>query len=290
MKIVRENINSLKRVEWLRRISEIRETECTMGDKIILSFGDLKKEDLIPEHIVSLACLVEFLDQKKITVSLEPKEDCGNYFLEDLNFRAYWQQRQDYTVAFDNTILNLWHVQFELMEDHARRTIGYLKNKFFHHKDLSAVTNSLHEAYYNIKDHAAAGGNAFSMLRFDEINKVLYVAVCDFGTGVANTVRAYDPEIIDDKKALMLAAETNFTVHSAQHNAGMGIDNIRNVCTEDDYLWIISNSAALMMTDKNERATDLGFDFKGCLLSYSISLSHFPDEETLDNFNLFMEG
>ena len=47
----------------------------------------------------------------------------------------------------------------------------------------------------------------------------------------------------------------------------------------------ISNGAALGITSINERAIDLGFDFRGCLLTYSVSLSHFEEEETLEDFN-----
>ena len=36
---------------------------------------------------------------------------------------------------------------------------------------------------------------------------------------------------------------------------------------------------------KQIRAIDLDFNFQGCLLTYSVSLSHFEDEETLDDFN-----
>ena len=85
--------------------------------------------------------------------------------------------------------------------------------------------------------------------------------------------------------ALKKAVEANFTVQSTEHNAGMGLYNIKSVCTDKDTLWIISNGAALGITSINERAIDLGFDFRGCLLTYSVSLSHFEDEETLEDFN-----
>lgn len=123
------------------------------------------------------------------------------------------------------------------------------------------------------------------MLSFDEDTEVLNVAVCDFGIGIATSVRNYDKSINDDKKALMQAIETNFTVQSSEHNAGMGLYNIKSVCTEDDTLWIISNAAALGITNTNQRAIDLDFNFQGCLLTYSVSLSHFEDEETLEDFN-----
>lgn len=289
MKVVTENINSAKRTEWLKRIMEIRGTECVEGDKICLSFGDISVDSIAPEHIVSLACLVEFLDRKNISVALDRKTECGEYFYTELNMKEYWINRQDYFPARNDTILNLWHVKGEQIEEHARRITDYLKNRYLKNKDLSAVTNSLHEAYYNISDHARAEANAFSMISFNKKTEVLNVAVCDFGIGIARSVRDFDSSIDDDKIALKKAAEANFTVRSAEHNAGMGLYNIRCVCTEEDCLWIISNSAALRLTSTNERATDLGFDFNGSLLTYSVSLSHFIDEETLEDFNWSLE-
>lgn len=264
---------------------EIRYADYNAGDKVILSFGDLTIDKLGPEHIVSLACLVESLNKRSVLVSILPQERCGEYFRTQIKLSAYWKGGRDYTQAEKSTILNLWHIKSDSTEEHARRTTEYLKNKFFKNKDLSAVTLSLLEAYYNINDHSRSGDNAFSMLSFDEDTEVLTVAVCDFGMGIAESVRNYDPSIDSDKKALIKAIEANFTVQSTEHNAGMGLYNIKSVCTEEDTLWIISNCAAIGITSANERAIDLDFDFKGCLLTYSVSLSHFEDEETLEDFN-----
>lgn len=285
MKAYTENLHSAKRTEWLRRIMEIRSTDYPVGDQVILSFGHLPVSKIQPEHIVSLACLVESLTKRKVHVSILTNEECGKYFSSTLKLSEYWKGGQDYAQAEQETVLNLWHIKPDKTEEHARRTTEYLKNRFFKNKDLSAVTLSLLEAYYNINDHSHFDGNAFSMLSFDEKTEVLNVAVCDFGIGIARSVRDFDPTIDDDKKALLKATEANFTVQSAAHNAGMGLYNIQGVCTDDDTMWIISNAAALGITNKNERAIDLDFNFQGCLLTYSISLSHFEDEETLDDFN-----
>ena len=285
MKTFTENLHSAKRTEWLRRIIEIRDADHQAGDQVSLSFGDLPVSRIQPEHIVSLACLVESLTSKKVNVSIFLNEECGKYFSSTLKLSEYWKGGQDYAPAEHETVLNLWHVKADRTEEHARRTTQYLKNSFFKNKDLSAVTLSLLEAYYNINDHSKFEGNAFSMLSFDEETEVLNVAVCDFGIGIATSVKNYDSSIENDKEALKKAVEANFTVQSTEHNAGMGLYNIKSVCTDKDTLWIISNGAALGITSTNERAIDMGFDFRGCLLTYSISLSHFEDEETLEDFN-----
>lgn len=278
------NLHSANRSDWLRIISEMRNVVLEQGDRVLISFGNLQPIEIRPEHIVSLACLVESLDRMKVTVSVSPKENCGLYLKSVLRLDEYWKGGRNYVDSAEGTMLNLWHVNKEHIEEHARRTVDYLKNRFFRKKDLSTVTLSLLEAYYNINDHSEADGNAFSMLSFDEDTEVLNVAVCDFGIGIARSVRDFDGSIKDDKVALSKAIQERFTVKSQKHNAGLGLLNIRNVCTERDNLWIISNSAALALTDTQERAYDLGFDFRGTLLTYSISLSHFEDEDTLDGY------
>lgn len=280
-----EIFHSSKRVEWLLRVMEIRAKGYDAGDTVKLFFADIEVEDLLPEHITSLACLVEYLFRRHVNVIIDSRTPCGEFLCYELRLREYWGNRQDYFPARNDTILNLWHVRGEQAEEHARRITSYLKNATSKKKDLSAVTNSLHEAYYNILDHSHADENAFSMISYNKNTQVLHVAVCDFGIGVASSVRQFDPCINDDKQALMRACEVNFTVKSAAHNAGMGLDNIRRVCTEYDAVWLISNTAALRMTGSQMRATDLDFEFKGCLLAYSVSLSHFEDEEMLDDFN-----
>ena len=289
MRVIVEHITSAKRIDWLKRIMEIRSSGYVAGDTVKISFGNIGVNDITPEHVVTLACLVEFFYRKRVVVALDRETECGEYFFTDLYLREYWANRQDYFPARNDLILNLWHIKEEQIESHARRITDYLKSGTLRKKDLSAVTNSLHEAYYNISDHAKSEGNAFSMISFNKKTEVLNVAVCDFGIGVAQSVKNFDPTITDDKIALKKASEANFTVRSAQHNAGMGLYNIRCVCTEEDDLWIISNNAALRLTNNNERATDLDFEFGGCLLTYSVSLSHFIDEETLDDFNWYLE-
>lgn len=52
-------------------------------------------------------------------------------------------------------------------------------------------------------DHAKANGNAFSVLQYDEENAILYVAISDFGIGIAQSVRNFDERIKNDKDAIM---------------------------------------------------------------------------------------
>ena len=90
---------------------------------------------------------------------------------------------------------------------------------------------------------------------------------------------------ISDGDAIKLAMEDRFTIGSSSHNGGLGLGNIRSSCTDKDILWIVSNKAILAANSESEKIIELGTDFAGTLVFYSMSLSHFDDEEVLDDFN-----
>ena len=276
--------SSAMRLHWLQVISKaITDIPVVDGDIVLCLFPGISQDQMRPEHVVSFACLVEYFDQKGVGVNIDDTDQIYPYLMEQLKLSDYWMKRQNYVKSWNENILNLWRFDPQGMEMHALRIKEYLQNTFFKKKDLSAVASSLTEAFYNIMDHAYCQ-NAFSLVSFDEDREVLNVAVCDFGIGIPTSVRKVRPDIVDDKQALKKAMMVRFTVKSTSHNAGYGLDNIRQCCTEDDYLWIISNKAALVVNGDIERVYDIGFNFVGTLLLYSISLSHFEDEEMVDDF------
>ena len=229
-----------------------------------------------------MACLFEEWYKKgEVNLNIETNSPVGSYLFNQLQLSEYWAGKKNYSKSKQDSILNLWRIVEEEKEVHGRRVSEYLKNAYFKKKDLSAVENSLTEAYYNIFDHAHADGNAFTMLDFNQTEGVLHVAVCDFGIGIAKSVQNFLGEEIFDTDALRKAIETNFTVKSASYNAGQGLQNIIDSCTDDDKVCICSNSALLTIKGDSKRVEKLSFDFEGTLLFYSMSLSHFDDEEVL---------
>lgn len=96
MKVIVEHITSAKRIDWLKRIMEIRSVDCDKGDTLTISFGNISVNEISPEHVVSLACLVESFYQKRVNIALDTNTECGNYFFNDLCLREYWANRQDY--------------------------------------------------------------------------------------------------------------------------------------------------------------------------------------------------
>ncbi len=285
----RIHFDTTDRNRWLKIISEAESTyrNCT-DEQIFFNFDGINGIDKItPIHIVSLACLIESLVGRAAHVFIENRTNpVSRYLGEMLRFQEYWAGRQNFVQAQDSTIFNLWRIKDEEKELHSRRVYDYLKQNFFRHKDLSAVQNSLDEAYYNIFDHAQAANNAFSFIQFDEQTEKLHVAICDFGMGIARSVRTAFPAISNDALALAKAMEYRFTTGTQVHNMGMGLGNIKDTCTDDDILGIISNQGCLFAKRENIRTYENPFCFPGTLIYYGLSLSHFDDEEIIDNFTL----
>lgn len=279
------NFISQKKVSWISKVCEFRALAPNKGEDILFTFSGLEPQETAPEHVATLACLIEHFASKGHNVLID-QSPLGIFLWEQCQLRQYWGGRQNYSVSPDQKILNLWRVNMEEKDFRGTQVADYLRNHFFKHKDLTAVGNSLTEAYYNIFDHAEAQGNAFSMLMYDESKEVLHVAVCDFGIGIAKTVKDFLGEDMSDSEAISRAIQTNFSVKSKNHNAGWGLQNIISCCTDDDTLWIISNKGSLVVSNGEARNYDLGFAFNGTLLFYSISLSHFEDEEIINDFNL----
>ncbi len=280
--------DTLDRGRWIKTISDaISQLRLRLDDRLgidLKSAIDIAKFEAV--HFVTLACLIEHYDRVGAEVGLmcEGNAPARKLLFDTLQMYKYWVDKDNYAEAQDSTILNLWRIKNEEKEAHSQRVHDFLKCGFFRNKDFSAVKNSLDEVYYNIFDHAESEGNAFSFIKYDENEHKLYVAACDFGMGIATKVRIYFPEIPTDHEAIEKAMEDTFTTRSRSHNAGMGLGNIRNACTDRDALRIVSNNGFLYANRESisSRATD--FNFKGTLIYYELSLSHFEDEEIIANF------
>ncbi len=273
------------RLEWIEDICILRSKIEDYKDGLLLTFGDFPETAITPEHIAPLACLIEYFTRHNISVNLNTDSEIGNALWGKYLLRKYWAEGQNYAESNDDRVLNLQRIVDSEKELYGRRVSDFLKTHYFQKKDMTPVNNSITEALYNIFDHADADGNAFLMVRYDEEKQELHVAVCDFGKGIASTVKAYLGNDLSDGNALIKAMEDRFTIGSSTHNGGFGLGNILSSCTEKDYLWIVSNGAILAANAENKKIINLGHEFKGTLIFYSMSLSHFEDEETINEFN-----
>lgn len=282
--------SSLDRLEWIKEICGAYEALQRSGlqKMVLLSFSKIPSVDLImPIHVVTLACLIDVLAKSGFNVSLHRKDDdIGEYLFTDLKLREYWGGGQNYVIATDASIFNLWRLRDEEKEIMPMRVYEYFKRSMFKNKDLATLRLSLDEAYYNVFDHADAKGVAFSFIKYDTTRSIIHIAVCDFGKGIPTTVRGYRPEIGTDVDALSLAMQDKFTIRSQGYNQGMGLGNIRNAGCENDSLWIFSNNARSVSCGDETKYFSNGFYFPGTVLFYSLRLANFEDEEIIDNFEL----
>lgn len=281
-------LSSSDRLSWLSRICDGRDMIEQNGvNRLVVNISDdITRDKLRPEHITSLACLIESCARKGCLVQMETSKEIKDYLENELKISRYWILHESYVKPGNDDILNLWKIDPDGMEMHAKRVSEYFRTTKFQAKDLTPLEGSLTEAYYNVIDHSICDGIAFSMVEYDRsINKV-FISVCDFGRGIAESVRTVLPEITDDVQAIMKAMEPRFTIRSTKHNAGLGLGNLRDYCTDPDSLWIISNDAALVTSGDNERYVRLKKHFKGTLIMYSISLEHLEDNYIEDTLTL----
>lgn len=275
-------------INWTKTIAEATNHKFEEGEVISLRFNNISDKDIAPAHIVSLACLIEYIHKMdcRVSVPAAHTNTVSDYILTKLRIKEYWQGGRNHVVALSENIFNLWRIVDSEKETFSILVHNYLKRTLFKSKDLSAVQNSLVETYYNIFDHAQANGNAFTFLKFDETTGELFVAACDFGVGIAASVKNHVGNIDSDKDAIVKAFEYNFTTKSKQYNKGMGLGNIKDTCTGNDTLTIISGTGLVVANVDTVEPYDNDFSFPGTLIYYKLTLPRFEEEEILDNFEL----
>lgn len=278
----------LNREQWLAKV--VKYTEDTEQDNphkemVGIEFSsNIKPNDFEPFHLVTLACLIQNLDDNKYPIYLgKQNKNVLEFLFNNLKFREYWGGGRNYTPAQNEMLLNLWRIIDGEKEMYSIQVCDYLKRAFFAHKDLSAVQTNLDEGYYNISDHAEANGNAFSFIKFCPETSKLSVALCDFGKGIAKSIREYY-NVLTDEMAILKSLEDGVTVQSKDHNRGLGMGNIISSLQDEDVLHIISNEGYVCVSVNDQKQNTNNFNFPGTLIYYELSLSHFEDEDILNTF------
>lgn len=267
---------------WFRDIVRVIDVGSTDDTEIILDFSSsLSKLDLKPVHIVTYACLIQYLVDRKYTVRQgRTNQTIANYIYEELGLKKYWIGSNHEDTA-DQNVFNLWRIVESEKDLYSKRVEEYFKRNYFHNKDLSRISLSLVEAFYNIFDHAQAQNNAFVHMKYDELHQILSVAIADMGLGIVNTVKHARPDIQSDTDALLEAIKDNFTIASTTHNRGMGLKNIL-ACTATAR--IISGTALLFKQGDSIKASPVDYVFPGTVLYFDIDLSNLEDLDYIDEF------
>lgn len=287
--------DSPKRIEWIQKIHKCQTTICraqkvnetietipiTLGEDITISKFD-------PFHIVLLSCLIELIKQKEYLILLKVRnKELQRFIHEDISLTKYWQDSKAYHLdSPDPSRLNLWRT-VKGRDDEYRISVGrYFSNKY-PGTDFFMLNNCLSELYFNIFDHAEANGVSFSYIHCDN-QDVIHIAICDFGKGIASTMRRAFPEIKDDATALKKALEKGVSAKTQTHNKGFGLDTVISCLEEGARLRIISNSAFLMSLKTGGEVETITrrfpFSFEGSLIYFDLPISSFGETEVSDEF------
>lgn len=247
--------------QWLPAIAEIRTRSLKANDHVTFSLGKIKPEEIMSEHIASLSCCLQYLQDRNISISMKKPMD------------RHW---------YADRVFGLWKIDEGTSADYTTRLYRHLK-VLNPEKDLTAVRMGINELIYNVFDHSESSDNAFIHTSYDYYSRQLHIACCDFGIGIAKLVRRFHPDLPDDKTAIRKATEFSFTTRSRPHNGGIGLDNVISSCSDTDELFIISNKGQIIVQNNNMSTFALDYEFPGTLIFYRISITELPD---IDNDDL----
>ncbi len=284
-------IHTVSRLYWFKLVCDNRNIPQACGKKNTINFEfdrKIKHEHLEAYHIVLLSCLIEELKLKGYMICIMASEDMKNFLLSDVNVKAYWGKKHlSHVDSPDIHRFNLWRINEQDKDSYATSVNRYFSNHF-RGKDVSFIATALNELYYNVFDHAKANGNSFSYIHYDENKRRIYVAVCDFGIGVAKTLQdKYPDKYNDDKEALEAAIQVGVTSGSTLRNRGLGLDNICSSLEKTDSFRLISNKAFLYIYNNEVKTFNLkDLHFNGTLIYFDFCTDNFEDTEIMDSFSL----
>lgn len=256
----------------------LEDNECTFDFDSTITKGEIE-----PFHIVTLACLNQFLHDKGVRPYLsKSNESLFEYFYNDLQLAQYFVGNENHVSTRDShEVLNLWRIKDTEKDLYASRVESHFK-EILHGKDTSSISLILKESFYNVFDHAQAGNNAFTFVQYKD--DIISVAVSDFGIGIVESVRNAYPTIEDDK-AIVKSLEYGFTVRSTERNMGYGMDNmVKSTCKTKIY-----SDKYLVVCEKNSnfvpKTYEVPFKYPGTLLYFEIDTNDLEDEEIIEEFN-----
>lgn len=282
------SFESCNRGEWVNTVIRYREsiTPALQDEIANIHFGiDVAKEKFEPMHIVLLSCLIDELKMNGYKVRLTIDNEKLKYFVwSEINVKEYWIGKNIVHVKSPTpSRFNLWRILEHYKDAYAVNVCRYFKG-LNSQKDFSGFQTALNELYYNVFDHAEAKGNAFSYISTDN-DGFVSIGVCDFGKGIARTLREAHPEYSTDGMALKYAMKPGITARSKQHNAGLGLYNIVSMLQGEDCLRIISNKSLALYTENSKKIFTLGNEFRGTLIYLRMSINSLSDEEIIESFS-----
>ena len=287
--------NDTNRENWIKTIvlkrTSIAKNRSGQKRHITLSFTkEVIVGSLEPIHIVTLMCFIEHLHQIGYKVRISAFMDVSNFLNETLKLRKYYEGDGiiSHVQSEDEKILNLWKVKQKESIMYSQSVTDYFNKNFFEGYDMTALKNSLDEAYANIADHSESNDNAFSYIVYDSDSNKICIGICDFGLGIPTTLRKANNKYRSDSEALSDSIKLGVTAGTNPRNRGFGLDNILSSLTDEDVSRIVSNKAMIHYDGNREniKIFDLPFDFKGTLIYFEVSTHSFPENEVKDEISI----
>lgn len=287
---IRISLTSCNKGIWLSEIittlTEISETVKENSIELSLPI-DIQPDKFEPFHIVLLSCFIEHLHRCGcLSITLIVHDDgVADIIKHKLKMHKYFNEDpSSHEDCEDSTILNLWKIVDNMTYAYSFSVSAYFNNNYFSDLDTSGLSSALNEVYANIADHSESKGNAFSYISYNPVKGRIYIAACDFGLGIAKTLRNSNKVYLSDSVALRDSVNIGVTARSTKGNKGMGLDNILSTITTDDVFRIVSNKSLLVCfgNKNNIKTYDLDFDFKGTLIYFELSTDSFPLKDIED--------
>lgn len=230
---------------WIENIVKARSIIDNGEKQIHLVMADsLSPFTIEPLHYVTASCLIDFAQKHNCSVHLVIKnEQLLDFVTADERLSSYWMNDKtpNYTEP-EQKPYNLWRIDGNSYYNYTTALNHFFQNRYFCGKDLSGLNNCIAELFQNVFDHADAHGTAFSFIEYMESEKVINIAVCDFGKGIPTTLsRQYS----DPKEALEKSLQQGISAGTQRHNMGFGMQNIISTMTPLDEIRIVSNGVML---------------------------------------------
>ena len=283
-------LSDYDKMKWAEDICRWRRTlakSFSPSDCVKIIIRDkVSKKRFTPFHIVTLSCFIDYVKKNGYLVILDVQnEELKEFIHGDMSLTRYWKAENIAHIdSPDTSRLNLWRVISGRSEEYEESVHRYFSNKF-PDVDFLMLKTCLAELYFNVFDHAKAEGIAFSYIHYDEQKGIIHIAICDFGEGIASTLRKVYTEIEKDEEALRMSLKRGVTAKSHKHNAGFGLDNILSMITEGESAFrIVSNKALLLCNKEGIKTYPLPFEMKGTLIYLDLPISGFDKSEISDEY------
>lgn len=280
-------LDRTNKIWWIQQINQFHQNVViSKNDNVFIKIEKhIQPNDLMPLHIVSLACLIDCIYPKASGIWIHANQNTTDFLMRDLHLQKYFKE-VSHVEAESKTILNLWKIVPEEAYLYSNQNLKYLKQEYFKGLDISMLSTTLAELYANVADHSKSNGIAYSYIQYNELEQAISVGFCDFGVGIPNSLKNANLHPTSNDNYIEYATKRGITAKSNEHNAGFGLDTLKD-CMQgsDNNLIIISNNEMYIYSCSRgiiiERTTDLNFNFQGTLISYTINVSQFESEEII---------